>query len=190
MTAPGDTYKPVYAELAHLRYQVPGVLGCVVAGVDGLLILHDQTTGPEPHDVAALAAGAHGISRTTGSQYREYDAIDLALRTGKKPVIFQKEYDIAQHLPLAQKIPEQAVAEMLHYVGDAADIKNIILVGGGAFFYRKALKTAFPHHELQELKDPIFANVKGFQFAGTELAKQVDAASARTDGTEPLDTAT
>jgi len=28
----------------------------------------------------------------------------------------------------------------------AADIKNIILVGGGAFFYRKALKTAFPHH--------------------------------------------
>lgn len=131
-----------------------------------------------------------GISRATGSHYREYDAIDLALRTGKKPVIFQKEYDIAQHLPLAQKIPEQAVAEMLHYVGDAADIKNIILVGGGAFFYRKALKTAFPHHELQELKDPIFANVKGFQYAGTELAKQADASSTRPDGTEPLNMAT
>lgn len=79
---------------------------------------------------------------------------------------------------------------MLHYVGDAADINNIILVGGGAFFYRKALKTAFPHHELQELKDPIFANVKGFQFAGTELAKQADASSARTGGTAPLDMAT
>ncbi|MEU8241893.1 roadblock/LC7 domain-containing protein [Actinoplanes missouriensis] len=67
MTHPGDPYKPVYAELAGLRYQVPGVLACVVAGVDGLLILHDNTTGPEPHDVAALAAGAHGISRTTGA---------------------------------------------------------------------------------------------------------------------------
>ncbi|AEV86651.1 hypothetical protein ACWT_5634 [Actinoplanes sp. SE50] len=33
----------------------------------GLLMFHDTTTGIEPHDVAALAAGAHGISRTTGA---------------------------------------------------------------------------------------------------------------------------
>ncbi|MFI1996086.1 roadblock/LC7 domain-containing protein [Actinoplanes sp. NPDC020271] len=57
----------VLAELTRLRVQVPGVLGCVVAGVDGLLMLYDTTTGTEPHDVAALAAGAHGISRTTGA---------------------------------------------------------------------------------------------------------------------------
>ncbi|MEV6302518.1 roadblock/LC7 domain-containing protein [Actinoplanes sp. NPDC051861] len=57
-----------HAELAALRHQVPGVLGCVVAGVDGLLILHDTPqSSTEPHDVAALAAGAHGISRTTGA---------------------------------------------------------------------------------------------------------------------------
>jgi predicted regulator of Ras-like GTPase activity (Roadblock/LC7/MglB family) len=62
-----DNDQAVYAELAALRYQVPGVLGCVVAGVDGLLVLHDTGTGTEPHDVAALAAGAHGISRTTGA---------------------------------------------------------------------------------------------------------------------------
>ncbi|MEU4691289.1 roadblock/LC7 domain-containing protein [Actinoplanes sp. NPDC023714] len=79
MTAPGDAYKPVYAELAHLRYQVPGVLGCVVAGVDGLLILHDQTSGPEPHDVAALAAGAHGISRTTGAVLHQGGFADVTI---------------------------------------------------------------------------------------------------------------
>ncbi|WP_328470954.1 roadblock/LC7 domain-containing protein [Actinoplanes sp. NBC_00393] len=62
-----DNHQAVYAELAALRYQVPGVLGCVVAGVDGLLVLHDTSTGTEPHDVAALAAGAHGISRTAGA---------------------------------------------------------------------------------------------------------------------------
>ena len=66
MTSP-DTHHPVHAELAALRYQVPGVLGCVVAGVDGLLVLHDTNSKTEPHDVAALAAGAHGISRTTGN---------------------------------------------------------------------------------------------------------------------------
>ncbi|MFC7533522.1 roadblock/LC7 domain-containing protein [Actinoplanes sp. GCM10030250] len=65
MTAPGGT--SAHAELAALRHMVPGVLGCVVAGVDGLLIMHDTVSATEPHDVAALAAGAHGISRTTGA---------------------------------------------------------------------------------------------------------------------------
>lgn len=62
-----DPYQAVRAELAALRHQVTGVQGCVIAGVDGLLILHDTTSGAEPHDVAALAAGAHGISRTCGA---------------------------------------------------------------------------------------------------------------------------
>jgi len=121
------------------------------------------------HDV--LHTMIEGISRSTGSHYRDYEAVDAALRTGKKPVVFQKEYDLARHLPLARKIPEQAVAEMMHYVGDASDIRNIILVGGGAFFYRAALKAAFPNHAIHELKDPINANVKGFQQAGMELAR-------------------
>jgi predicted regulator of Ras-like GTPase activity (Roadblock/LC7/MglB family) len=66
-----DPYQAVRAELSALRHQVTGVQGCVVAGVDGLLILHDTMAGIEPHDVAALAAGAHGISRTCGSALRQ-----------------------------------------------------------------------------------------------------------------------
>ncbi len=115
---------------------------------------------------------AEGISRNTGTQFREFDLLDAALRGGKKPVIFQQEYDIAQHLPLAKKIAEHAVAEMLHYVGDASDIKNIILVGGGAFFFKKAVKDAFPKHNIHELKDPMYANVKGFQIAGKLIKVQ------------------
>jgi len=123
------------------------------------------------HDV--LQAIVEGISRITGAHYREYELVDSALRTGKKLLVFQKEYDMAQHFAIARKIPEQAVAEMMHYVGDAGDINNIILVGGGAFFYKPALKAAFPNHTIHELKDSIFANVKGFQYAGTELAKSI-----------------
>ncbi|GJI98160.1 hypothetical protein RugamoR57_48780 [Duganella caerulea] len=118
-----------------------------------------------------LQSIADGIGRSTSSQFRDYDAIDRALRTRKRPVVFQQEYDIEQHLPLARKIPEQAVAEMMRYVGDAGDIKNILLVGGGAFFFKPALKAAFPRHTIQELKDPVFANVRGFQHAGADLAR-------------------
>jgi hypothetical protein len=46
---------------------VTGVTGCIIAGVDGLLILHDSRSSNEPHDVAAMAAAAHGISRTCGA---------------------------------------------------------------------------------------------------------------------------
>jgi predicted regulator of Ras-like GTPase activity (Roadblock/LC7/MglB family) len=68
-----DPYQSVRAELAALRHQVTGVRGCVVAGVDGLLILHDTFPDAEPHDIAALAAGAHGISRTCGAALRQGD---------------------------------------------------------------------------------------------------------------------
>jgi len=126
------------------------------------------------HDV--LQALVEGISRNTGAHYREYEMVDTALRSGKKLMVFQQEYDLSQHLPLARKVPEQAVAEMMHYVGDAGDIRNIVQVGGGAFFYKPALKAAFPNHTLHELKDPIFANVKGFQYAGMEFAKTLTGA--------------
>ncbi|TFW13404.1 PRTRC system protein D [Massilia arenosa] len=118
-----------------------------------------------------LHAIADGVSRTLGIDFRDYELVDRALRDGRKPVIFQREYDLAKHMPLARKIAEQAVAEMQHYVGDASDVQNIILVGGGAFFFRKAVKESFPRHSIQEVKDPLFANVRGFQIAGMELAR-------------------
>lgn len=135
------------------------------------------------HDV--LHAIVEGISRNTGAHYHEYDMVDAALRTGKKLVIFQKDYDLSQHLPLARKVPEQAVAEMMHYVGDAGDIRNIVQVGGGSFFYKPALKAAFPNHTIHELKDPIFANVSGFWHAGMELAKAGFCAKSFAKATDP-----
>jgi predicted regulator of Ras-like GTPase activity (Roadblock/LC7/MglB family) len=75
-----DPYQAVRAELSALRHQVSGVQGCVVAGVDGLLILHDTMPDVEPHDVAALAAGAHGISRTCGSALRQGDFHECTIR--------------------------------------------------------------------------------------------------------------
>src|SRR5205823_12663423 len=89
-----------------------------------------------------------------------------------------QEYDLSKHLPLARKIAEQAIGEMLHYVGDASDIKNIMLVGGGSFFFKKAIKEAFPKHRIHELKDALYANVKGFQLAGLEYAKTLIASEA------------
>jgi uncharacterized protein len=82
VTSP-DPFKSARAELAALRHAVSGVQGCVVAGVDGLLILHDSVTRAEPHDLAALAAGAHGISRTCGSALSQGGFNECTIRNQK-----------------------------------------------------------------------------------------------------------
>lgn len=93
-----------------------------------------------------LSAVADGIGKNLKIQYRDYERIDQALRTGIKPKVFGKEYHLAKHLIGARKIADDAVAEMLRYVGDGSDIDNIILVGGGAFFFKPAIEAAFPKH--------------------------------------------
>ena len=115
-------------------------------------------------DVLRLIAAE--ISRDIGTPYRDIDAIDLALRAGKSPVIFQKPYDIKRHLPIAESVAQQAVSTMRQWIETPESLQNIILVGGGAFLFRKAVKAAFPKHRIHEVKEPLFANVRGFQLAG------------------------
>jgi plasmid segregation protein ParM len=119
-------------------------------------------------DVLRLMAAE--ISKDIGTPYRDYDAIDLALRTGKAPVIFQKPYDMRRHLPIAESVAQQAVSTMRQWIETPESLQNIILVGGGAFLFKKAVKAAFPKHRIHEVKEPLYANVRGFQLAGQNYA--------------------
>ena len=56
---------------------------------------------------------------------------------------------------------------MMRRIGPAYDVRNVMLVGGGAFLFRKAIKQAFASHEVLEVKEPMFANVRGYQIAGS-----------------------
>jgi len=119
------------------------------------------------------------ITKEIGSPYRDYDAIDLALRTGKNPVIFQRPYEMKRLLPLAETVAEQAVSTMKEWIEAPHSLQNIILVGGGAFLFRRAVKAAFPKHKIHEVKEPMFANVRGFQLAGQNYAQSAMTASTR-----------
>ena len=68
---------------------------------------------------------------------------------------------------MVESIARQAVAAMMRRIGPAYDVRNVILVGGGAFLFRKAVKQAFTSHEVLEVKEPMFANVRGYQIAGS-----------------------
>ena len=138
---------------------------------DGMCTIGKRSNSVDRGMFNVLQRIAEGISASTGANYRDYDAIDRALREKAPLTVYQKEYSVARHLPLARTVCDQAVAEMLHYVGDAADIANIIVVGGASFFFSPAIKRAFPRHRIELSKDAVFANVLGFQMAGVELAR-------------------
>ena len=131
-------------------------------------------------DVLRLLAAE--ISKDIGTPYRDYDAIDLGLRTGKAPIIFQKPYDMKRHLPLAESVAQQAVSTMRQWIETPESLQNIVLVGGGAFLFKKAVKAAFPKHRIHEVKEPLFANVRGFQLAGQNFAATAMASRERAQG--------
>jgi len=127
-----------------------------------------------------LQAIAAEIGHDIGTPYNDIEAIDLALRTGKNPVIYQKPYDISRAMPMAHSIAQQAVASMLRWIDASYSFQNIILVGGGAYLFKKAVKEAFPKHKILEVKDPLHANVRGFQIAGMNHAPKLFGAAATT----------
>ncbi|MDG4799454.1 roadblock/LC7 domain-containing protein [Micromonospora sp. WMMD980] len=70
---PALPYPAIGQELSALRIQIPGVHGCVLGGVDGLLITHNLQNDASPDDLAALAATMFGLGRQVGFRLGQGD---------------------------------------------------------------------------------------------------------------------
>ncbi|MEU6072551.1 roadblock/LC7 domain-containing protein [Micromonospora sp. NPDC047074] len=66
-------YPAIGQEMAELRLQIPGVQGCVLGGVDGLLITHNLQNDVDPNELAALAATTYGLGRQVGLRLGQGD---------------------------------------------------------------------------------------------------------------------
>ena len=51
-------------------------------------------------------------------------------------------------------------------VGRTADVRSIVLTGGGAALYEASIRAAFPRVQLDVLDAPCYANAKGFLIVG------------------------
>ncbi|WP_298138319.1 PRTRC system protein D [Acidiferrobacter sp.] len=114
---------------------------------------------------AILQSMARGLSETLQVDYADISAIDRALGRGRL-VVGGREVDLAPHWRRAQARIQEAVNAIANGVGNALDVNNIVLTGGGAKFYESAIRKHFPTPRLILAQDPIFANVRGFQIAG------------------------
>lgn len=119
---------------------------------------------------AILASMGEALGRDNKTQLTSNHRLDEAIRTNAETIrLFGKEQDITQYIPIGKAKAREFLSIMANKVGDGADIDNIILSGGGSSFFLDVLQERFPKHEIVIAKDPVFANVRGFQLAGEEM---------------------
>ena len=75
-----------------------------------------------------------------------------------------------RHNPRIEKLHLINRNHLRQWIETPESLQNIILVGGGAFLFKRSVKAAFPKHRIHEVKEPMFANVRGFQVAGQNYA--------------------
>ena len=122
---------------------------------------------------AVLRTMADAIGAELGEQITDLSLLEDAIRTGANPYFYGKEFDITEHKKLGKAKAEQFVSVLVNKVGSSMDISNIILAGGGAEFFKDVLADKFPKHDIITTRDPVFANVRGFQRAGQQFIGQL-----------------
>ncbi len=121
-------------------------------------------------DILRHIADAIGIE--IKEDYRDLDAVDTALRSGRILRLYQRDHDLKKFDPFIRKVADQALISVLGRLDGAQDLENIILVGGGAYLYMKAVKRRFPKHTIHEVDEPMYANVRGFQLLGEQYVRE------------------
>lgn len=147
----------------------------------GMVLVQGQSSSTDRgmHDI--LSAIAEAISTEIGDEYRDLEAIDTALRSRKPLTLYQRPFPLDRFRPIVETITREAVSRMKEHLRDVAAIQNILLVGGGASVFKGAVKAAFPKHRITDIREPVFANVRGFYRIAEEiLATQPQGAAPTT----------
>lgn len=103
--------------------------------------------------------------------------LDAALGSGEPLMLYGKPQELAPFLDAGGAIIDEAAQAVKNKIGSGADIDVIVLAGGGARLYEKAIRSKFPRHDVITLAAPSFANVRGFQILGENIAKSAARAS-------------
>lgn len=134
--------------------EVPGLSGSVECGVS-----------------AYLRSVQIQLQHKLGAHYTNFHRLDEGLRQSclrlKGRVV-----DLEPYRNEADAVIDGAVRAVRNSVGEAQQIDEIVVVGGGGPLFLPRLTAAFPDHPMRSVNDPVFANVVGFQLLGKALLKR------------------
>jgi len=113
-----------------------------------------------------LRAIADELEIETTQQISDLFPIDQALKANEPVFVWGGEYPLAQFTPIIEGKCRQYVRDMVARLGDASDIRRVVVCGGGASLFSGAIKECFPKWTVHTNREPMFANVRGFQAFG------------------------
>ncbi|TXF11183.1 ParM/StbA family protein [Pelomicrobium methylotrophicum] len=134
--------------------------------------IHRQSSGTSLNassvvleEASRLIASDHGSAVNT-------ETLENAIRSGKPTVlVLGQRVEIAPYIGQAAKtvgpVVVESIQKSLRTEGAAPDV--VVLVGGGADFFREAVQAAFPRLNVVTPKDPVYSNARGFWLMGASL---------------------
>ena len=123
--------------------------------------------------INAMAKDVINSTKSDATETAVMRLIDLSLITGAPFKLCGKPVKLEKAQKAGEDIIEEAAQSVKNAVRSAEDIELILVTGGGAQFYKDAIRKKFLHHEVRVLEDPAFGNVRGFHVIGEALAKSI-----------------
>jgi plasmid segregation protein ParM len=116
-------------------------------------------------EASRLIAKDHGATVNT-------ETLENAIRAGKSTVlVLGQRVEIAPYIEQAAKsvgpVVVESIQKSLRTESKMPDF--VVLVGGGAMFFREAMQAAFPRLTVVTPKDPVYSNARGFWLMGAAL---------------------
>lgn len=107
-----------------------------------------------------------GFDHGTGSL--EFDQVEEGLSSGKINLGF-KVIDMAPYQKLAVDAAKREIAAFLGRIDmNKARLSRVLLAGGGAKLYEKALKDRLPGYTIECMSDSVMSNARGYWLAGCD----------------------
>lgn len=134
--------------------------------------LHKQSSGTSLNaSSVVLEEASRLIAKDHGSTVNT-EALENAIRSGKASVlVFGQRVEIGPYIEQAAQtvgpVVVESIQKSLRTESNSPDL--VVLVGGGAVFFREAVQNAFPKLNVVTPKEPVYANSRGFWIMGSSL---------------------
>jgi len=113
--------------------------------------------------VDAVFRAIHGDAHGLGQDLLEAAHIDRMLTRGKPFTLDGERHSRETHEKLVDALARAAFDELLQRVGSLRMCHSIVLMGGGAEIYKKAAIRSAGKVPVQMVREPQWANIRGFQ---------------------------
>lgn len=142
--------------------------------------LRDSGSGSSFQAMSVVLEGAAKLINADLGSRITLDPLEIALRNGEDVIyVYGEPVTITPYLErAAEPVVGRVIDDILRQSRtEAGHIDVILLTGGGARFFQKALKGAINGPKIHHMPDPVFANARGYYVASLGAASKRQAAA-------------